>query len=311
MHDRANANVYIVEIIALPAELTAAQRRDAAGRLCRRLETLGLAYTVGIHRPDAAGDQRNYHLHLVYSMRPCWRVAPYEWDFATAKLTEINTPAGIMQRRCGVVVAINETLREAGIAKRYTPLSNRARGMAPPERGKVGQQETAMVRRLAALEERQARLAALQAHTRWVRQTLLDTADRLEAARRKVMRRLAATSIELGHDATERIMPAKRRGKVRAALEAAYDIVDRSTAMADLRLVSAQRAVQGRLRLAATHIRVPTDGRTLDDRRTSITERLNVAAMQAGETITQVWTDLEQAPAYSGVRGAIGPSRTQ
>lgn len=299
-HDRANANVYIVEIIALPAELSAAQRRDAARGLCRRLERLGLAYTVGIHRPDAAGDQRNYHLHLVYSMRPCQRVAPYEWDFATAKLTEINTPAGIMQRRCGVVVAVNETLRDAGIAKRYTPLSNRERGMAPPECGKIGQQETAMARRLAALEDRQARLAALQAHTRWVRQTLLDAADRLEAARRKVTRRkvtrrLAAASIALSQDAAERIMPAERRGKVRAALERAYHIIDRSTAMADRRLVSTQRAMHSRLHLAATHIRLPMDELARADNRVDVIKRLDAAAVHAGDTIRRVRTDVEQA----------------
>lgn len=78
-HDRVNANVYIVEVIALPAELTAHQRRQAVERICRELDRRGLAYTVGFHLPDAAGDQRNYHLHLIYSMRPCRRVSSYEW----------------------------------------------------------------------------------------------------------------------------------------------------------------------------------------------------------------------------------------
>jgi len=294
-HDRANANVYIVEVIALPAELTAVQRRQAAERICRRLETLGLAYTIGIHLPDAAGDQRNFHLHLVYSMRPCQRIAPYEWDFAAAKRTEINTPAGIMQRRCAVVVAINETLREAGFAKRYTPLSNRERGMAPPERGKVGQQETALARRLAALEDCHARLVALQAHTRWVRQTLLDVADRLDAARRKVMRHLAAASIALGHDAVEIITPTERLGKVREALDRAYDIVGRSTANADLHLESARREVQARRHLAATDIPVSISGITRIDDRAGTIKRLDAIAMHADETIQQIHTDVTQA----------------
>lgn len=293
-HDRTNANVYLVEIIALPAELTAKQRRAAARRICRQLDKLGLAYTVGIHRPDAAGDQRNFHLHLVYSMRPCRRVAPYEWEFGTAKLTEINTTAGIFQRRCGVVVAINETLREAGIAKRYTPLSNRERGMAPPARGKVGQQETAMSRRLAALEDRQARLAALQQQARWIRQTLLDAADRLEAARRKVTRRLVQTSIALGHDEAQRITPAELRGRVRGALEHAYEIVDRTAASADRGLVMAQRGVRRRLRSAATQIQAQIGGQAIADHRIGVIERLNAAAVHVGETVRRVRTGLEQ-----------------
>ena len=293
-HDRANATVYIVEVIALPAELTAVQRRRAAERICHRLETLGLVYTIGIHLPDAAGDQRNFHLHLVYSMRPCQRIAPYEWDFATAKRTEINTPAGIMQRRCAVVVAINQTLREAGIAKRYTPLSNRERGMAPPERGKVGQQETALARRLAALEDRHARLAALQAHTRWVRQTLLDAADRLDVARRKVTRCLAAASIALGHDVADSIMPAEHRGKVREALDRAYDMVGRSTAAADLRLESARRAVQARRALGATYIPVSMNGIARVDDRAGDIKRLDNIAIHADETIRQIQTDVTQ-----------------
>ena len=45
-HDRANANVYIVEVIALPAELSAEQRRQAARRVCR-----GAAMEVPIRLP--------------------------------------------------------------------------------------------------------------------------------------------------------------------------------------------------------------------------------------------------------------------
>ena len=292
--DRANANVYIVEVIALPAELSAEQRRQAARRLCRGLQKRGLAYTASIHLPDVAGYQRNYHLHLIYSMRACRRVAAYEWDFATAKHTEINTRVGIVQRRCGVVVAINETLRDAGIAKRYTPLSNRERGMAPPTRGKVGQVETALGRRLAAAEDRQARLAALQAHTRWLRQTMLDAAARLEAARRKVIRRLVETSIALGHDEAERIVPAERRATVRIALEHAYAIVDRTTAAADERLVSARRAVRDRLRSTAAEIRTPMERHVRDEHRAGVIARLNAVAVHASDTVRRVRADLDQ-----------------
>lgn len=294
-HDRANANVYIVEVIALPVELSAEQRREAAMRLCHRPEMLGLAYTVGIHRPDAAGDQRNHHLHLIYSMRPCQRIAPYEWEFGTAKLTEINTPAGIRQRRCAVVVAINETLQAAGSAKRYTPLSHRERGMAPPTRGKVGQQETAMARRLAALEHRQARLAALQVHTQWLRQTLLDAAERLEHARKMVVRRLATSSLVLSNDEAMRVTPAECRGRIMAALERASDIADHATASADNRMIAAYQVIKGRLRAAATPVQPNVNRLALSDHRAAVIRGLEAAGNSARDLSERVKSDIQQA----------------
>ncbi|NIJ22068.1 hypothetical protein FHS95_003779 [Sphingomonas naasensis] len=181
-HDRANANVYISEVIALPAELTARQRRRAVRRICRWFEARGLPYTVGIHLPDETGDQRNYHCHIVYSLRQCRRVASYEWEFAAAKQNDINTPAGIRARRLAVVRAINATLDAAGIDKRYTHLSNKARAMAPPERGKVGQQATWARRRLAAMTRRRDRLDALAGVVSGLRSAVVDGVAKLDAA---------------------------------------------------------------------------------------------------------------------------------
>ena len=191
-HDRANANVYISEVIALPAELTARQRRRAVRRICRWFETKGLPYTVGIHLPDQAGDQRNYHCHIVYSLRPCQRVAPYEWAFAPGKRADINTPDGIRARRLAVVRAINATLHAARIDKRYTHLSNRARNMAPPVEGKAGQQATWTRRRLAALQQRRVRLTALAAVIASLRQAVVEGGARVDTARRATVRRIAA-----------------------------------------------------------------------------------------------------------------------
>ncbi|MBN8807815.1 MAG: MobA/MobL family protein [Sphingomonas sp.] len=189
-HDRANANVYCVEVIALPAELTARQRRRAVRRICRWFEARGMAYSVGIHLPDASGDQRNFHCHIVYSLRQSRRVAPYEWEFATGKQNDINTPDGIRARRLAVVRAINATLHAAGINKRYTHLSNKARNMLPPEQGKVGQQATWTRRRLEAMTRRQGRLEALAGIVANLRDAAVDGAARVEAARIKTIRKV-------------------------------------------------------------------------------------------------------------------------
>lgn len=195
-HDRSNANVYCAEVIALPAELTPRQRRLAVRRICRWFDARGLAYTVGIHLPDHAGDQRNYHVHIIYSLRPCQRNGPYDWSFAVAKESDINTPEGILARRHAVVRAINATLHAARIDKRYTHLSNKARRMAPGQ-AKVGQKATWAARRLAAFESKAAKLEKLQDTVALVRQTIVDGAARLQATATVIAANLEATTISL------------------------------------------------------------------------------------------------------------------
>lgn len=152
-HDRANANVYMSEIIALPASLTARQRRRVVRRYCRYFDQRGIAYAVGMHKPDSAGDGRNFHCHIVYSLRPATRLAAYDWSFAVSKLSDVNTPDGITLRRKLAVDAINVTLKAAGSAQRYTHLSNRARGLGSPA-PKQGQRQTWVLRRLIDAQAR-------------------------------------------------------------------------------------------------------------------------------------------------------------
>jgi len=167
-HDRANANVYMSEIIALPASLTARQRRRVVRRYCRYFDQRGIAYAVGMHKPDPAGDGRNFHCHIIYSLRPATRLAAYDWSFAVSKLSDVNTPGGITLRRKLAVDAINVTLKAAGSAQRYTHLSNHARGLGAPA-PKHGQRQTWVLRRLIDAQARsddlnrmRERLAVLQ-----------------------------------------------------------------------------------------------------------------------------------------------------
>lgn len=188
-HDRSNANVYIAEIIALPHELSARQRRKAVRRICRFFDQRGLPYTAALHLPDRAGDQRNYHVHIIYSLRPCERHGAYDWSFAFGKEADINTPAGIKARRIAVVKAINKTLSAARIDKRYTHLSNKARGMAAGQ-AKIGQEATWMARRLEALEKRVEQLQQLSAIARRVRHVISITGLALQRERSVAAERL-------------------------------------------------------------------------------------------------------------------------
>lgn len=198
-HDRKNANVYCTEVIALSAELTSRQRRLAVKRISRFFQKRGLAYVAAVHVPDAAGDQRNFHCHIIYSLRPAQRHDVYDWSFALSKENDINTPAGIRSRRQEVVRAINKTLSAAGKVKRYTALSNKARKMAAGQ-PKLGRESTWITRRLAATETRVAALrdmktmitsmcgALADIQSRQARQHAIG-AERLDNLYRRVVRR--------------------------------------------------------------------------------------------------------------------------
>lgn len=161
-HDRANANVYVSEIISLDHTLTASQRRRVVKRICRFFDKRGLGYVAALHTPDRSGDQRNFHAHILYSLRPVRKVAEYEWEFAASKVGDINTPTGIRARREAVVRALNATLAASGSARRYTHLSNRARGLPSPQTGKLGQAATWLQRRIQEDEGRVARLTVMK-----------------------------------------------------------------------------------------------------------------------------------------------------
>lgn len=162
-HDRANANVYVVEVIALDATLTEADRRAVVTDLCDDLERRGLAFVVGVHKPDPSGDQRNFHCHLMYSLRPAERHAPYDWNFAVSKVGDINTPDGIRARRRLAVDTMNWQLMLAGSDRRYTALSNKARGIVDTPQPKLGKRAVWVSRRLGAQRARMNRLDQLGA----------------------------------------------------------------------------------------------------------------------------------------------------
>lgn len=201
-HDRKNANVFCEEIIALPSELSPAQRRECVEHICFAISARGLPFAVGIHKPDPKGDQRNFHCHLVYSLRPARRLEEYRWDFEAQKVCDINTPVGIRARRKAVTSALNVALAKAGIAKRYTDKSHAARGIKTPPRRKRGQALTAIYRKRQAEEEAAAKGSAVNASierksvtAREVAKMASDAAAALEDAAAKLEARRAALGV--------------------------------------------------------------------------------------------------------------------
>ena len=291
-HDRANANVYISEIISLDHTLTARQRRRVVKRICRYLEKRGLGYVAALHTPDSAGDQRNFHCHILYSLRPVQRLAPYEWEFAASKVADINTPDGIQQRRKAVVRALNATLAATGSARRYTHLSNRARGLPPPAAGKVGQAATWLQRRIQRDEDRIARLARVKSALERIRAGLaadrqVDRLGAIAAERLDQHRQHIAVARTQVRSRMSRVIQAIciRLGDMRHTILSSRDLgarLDRIgvTIAADAQRRAAWREKAARIRIALA--RVPLDGLRESVKRRLATQAENIAATSRG-----------------------------
>lgn len=291
-HDRSNASVYISEIIALPAELTPRQRRKAVRRICRFFERRGLGYVVAVHLPDRAGDQRNFHCHFLYSLRPCERHRAYDWSFAVSKADDINTPAGIAARRRVIVRDINATLHAAGVDKRYTHLSNKARRIAASEPN-IGQVGTWIERRLAAVEARQALLRKVRSFAPHMRVTLVEASAKLGelSAVCEHRRAEAGRRSELAGDAqarqlanVARLESARRHLRQRLMLQGSLTEAGRASATA----IQAERASQVAGHLAAARQAIEQRGGTAAtrvrraERRAQLQEMLGVVRAASG-----------------------------
>ena len=307
-HDRKNANVYISEIIALPAELTAKQRRRAVRRICQFFEERSLGYVAAVHLPDRDGDQRNFHCHILYSLRPCERVDEYDWSFAVVKENDINTANGIRSRRRQVVRDINTTLCAARIDKRLTHLSNPARGMKEAE-PTSGQISTAIERRLSAMESRKALFQKISFFAADARATLNKTSRQLSQLGSAVRYRL---------DRSTRLNELKQTILLRNSA--------RATSM-----MAAQNTLSHLLQNLREHLRTGLEGNTIHlssqaaeiskkmERQTSaltISQYANRSAVNIATNVTSarlanVQSKLQMNPADLKHAGAVALSRTR
>ncbi|CCC05755.1 unnamed protein product [Sordaria macrospora k-hell] len=51
-----------------------------------------LPFALALHPPSEDGDQRNWHLHLLFSTRPMVRTGDHEWDIGRMMRREIDNP---------------------------------------------------------------------------------------------------------------------------------------------------------------------------------------------------------------------------
>lgn len=129
--------------VALPAELISDQRETLARDIGLMLvERYGVAVLVAIHEPSEAGDDRNYHAHILFSTRLLGA------DGFGAKTTVLdNHKTGkdeVRHLRAEVARLTNQHLAAAGVAQRVDHRSLRDQATSAARRG-----DTAGVARLS------------------------------------------------------------------------------------------------------------------------------------------------------------------
>lgn len=128
-NDRSNAMVYMSAVISLPHELTSVEREQVLAEICAILVRHDLAHVGVLHAPDIEGDQRNFHAHLLFSMRPVEVLGMGAFAFSTEKHSDLNDTSFIGEMREEIATISNRAMARAGHSRRFTHLSNAARGL--------------------------------------------------------------------------------------------------------------------------------------------------------------------------------------
>lgn len=158
--------------IGLPADLPAADRARLVYDFAQSIvEQFGVAADVALHAPSAAGDQRNWHAHVLTTARV---VAATGLGAKTRALDARATGPGLVEAiRARWAALCNRALERAGSAARLDHRSYARRAVAQIPTLHNGHQVTALARRLgvatarfnenATIREHNARLDALRA----------------------------------------------------------------------------------------------------------------------------------------------------
>ncbi|MBC6436177.1 hypothetical protein FM036_45375 [Nostoc sp. HG1] len=147
---RKNAKIMMRVIMPFDSEASIQEMRASVVHFCETvLEPLGLPYSATIHEPSASrkADERNFHPHLSFSLRPMTRVAPYTFDISNAVRGELDGRDAVQTFRHLWAHSMTAAAKEAGRDMRYTGLSHAARGTGHEVGEHLGEARSDMVRR--------------------------------------------------------------------------------------------------------------------------------------------------------------------
>ena len=125
-----NAKVLNHAVLAMDHRWTPAQMLEVGERWAEeRFGRYGLPYAISLHEPPPDGDERNWHLHVIWSWRPLERIGDHEWLVGESLRTELDGAQGMRMLRERLAAVMTEMSFEAGDADVYTALSYAARGL--------------------------------------------------------------------------------------------------------------------------------------------------------------------------------------
>ena len=151
---RKNSTVAREYEIALPAELSADERRDLAVGFAQEIsERHGVAVDVAIHAPGRQGDQRNHHAHLLTTTR---RIGAEGLGEKSRELDQ-KTSGEVERWRGRFAEMQNAALERAQVAERVDHRSHQQRGIEQEATVHMGPSVMAMERRAEREAQRDGR----------------------------------------------------------------------------------------------------------------------------------------------------------
>jgi hypothetical protein len=132
-HKRGDATVAREFVVALPAELDAAQRQELARSYARELaDRYGVAVDLNVHAPGKDGDQRNHHAHILMSACYCGPTGvlgkkAVELDPIHCQRQKLHNVVEVERERWESIA--NEALEKAGQEARIDHRSLEAQGI--------------------------------------------------------------------------------------------------------------------------------------------------------------------------------------
>ncbi|WP_420606756.1 MobA/MobL family protein [Novosphingopyxis sp.] len=221
---RANARVQERIIVNLPDGMTPRQRRRAAKKIGENcFGRYGLPYHAVVHLPDPKGDERNFHVHIVASLRPSVRLGDHEWAFAEEKVNGLTTPEGLLRMRAVICATLNRECRRAGLESRYAHRTYRDRGIDADRTEHIGPERVAAFEKgekVGAIQRNAAQIAlntarvesqALQAEQNIRDQIMTIIRQQLALAKRKARAKKIARELEITKDSVDTLLARQRK----------------------------------------------------------------------------------------------------
>jgi hypothetical protein len=111
-----------------------------------RFGRYGLPYAIALHEPPPDGDQRNWHIHVIWSWRPLERVGHHEWLVSEVLRTDLDGREGLRFLRQRFAALSTEMSFRRGDCDVYTALSHAARGLPIEPQKKLYEDKTRRAR---------------------------------------------------------------------------------------------------------------------------------------------------------------------